>query len=188
MKLEQLREVWQDLCRGTGRAAADAVDRAARAGRSARESAAKAGQSARTGVARAGQSARENAVKAGQSARTGAAKAGQTARAGAAKAGQAAENVVAYTRLKRKIADLRGERNAQLRTVGELVYATHRGNPTDSDCLQQALGAVDALSDQIAEKERELAAIRGIAVCGVCGAANPMDHVYCTQCGQPLNR
>lgn len=177
MKLEQLREAWQDLCHSTSKTAADARARAA-----------KAGQVARTGAAKAGQSAKTGAAKAGQTAKTGAVKAGQTARAGAVRAGQAAENVVAYTRLKIKIADLRAEKNTQLRKVGELVYATHRGNPTDSETMQQALQAVDELSDQITQKEQELAAIRGIAVCGVCGAANPVGHVYCTQCGQPLNR
>ena len=166
MKLEQLRDAWQDLCRGTSRAAADARGRAA-----------KAGQGVKTGAARAGQSVK-----------IGAAKATQSARAGVTKAGQAAENVVAYTRLRRRINELRGARSAQLQKVGELVYATHRGNPTDSDTMQQALEAVDALADEIARKERELAAIRGVCVCGVCGAANPTGHVYCTQCGQPLHR
>lgn len=170
MDLERLKRTWDDLRHSTCKTAAAASG------------------AARTGAAKAGQAAKTGAAKAGQSARIGAAKAGQTAKASAAKATQTAENVVTYTRLKIRIADLRGEMNTQLRKVGELVYATHRGNPTDSETMQQALQAVDELAEQIAQKERELAAIRGVVVCGVCGAANPAGHVYCTQCGQPLNR
>ena len=113
---------------------------------------------------------------------------GAVAAAGAAKAGQTAENVVAYTKIRVAIADLKAEVNLQLRQIGEMVYATHTGDPTDSDTMQTALEAVDALKEQIAQKERELQSIRGVTVCTACGCANPVDHVYCSNCGQPLER
>lgn len=113
---------------------------------------------------------------------------GAVAAAGAAKAGQAAENVVAYTKIRVSIADLKAEVNLQMRQIGEMVYATHTGDPTDSDTMQTALEAVDALKEQIAQKERELLSIRGVTVCTTCGAANPVGHVYCSNCGQPLER
>ena len=113
---------------------------------------------------------------------------GAVAAAGAAKAGQTAENVVAYTKIRVAIADLKAEVNLQPRQIGEMVYATHTGDPTDSDTMQTALEAVDALKEQIAQKERELQSIRGVTVCTACGCANPVDHVYCSNCGQPLER
>ena len=113
---------------------------------------------------------------------------GAVAAAGAAKAGQTAENVVAYTKIRVAIADLKAEVNLQMRQIGEMVYATHTGDPTDSDTMQTALEAVDALKEQIAQKERELQSIRGVTVCTACGCANPVDHVYCSNCGQPLER
>ena len=113
---------------------------------------------------------------------------GAAARCGAAKAGKAAENALSYTRGRVAIADKRAEVNLQLRRIGEMVYATHTGDPTDSDTMQTALEAVDALKEQIAQKERELLSIRGVTVCTTCGAANPVGHVYCSNCGQPLER
>ena len=113
---------------------------------------------------------------------------GAAAAAGAARASQTAENVVAYTKLRVSIADLKAEVTLQLRQIGEMVYATHTGDPTDSDTMQTALEAVDSLKEQIAQKERELQSIRGVTVCTACGAANPTGHVYCSSCGQPLER
>ena len=113
---------------------------------------------------------------------------GAAAAAGAARASQTAENVVAYTKLRVSIADLKAEVNLQLRQIGEMVYATHTGDPTDSAEMQKALEAVDALKAEISAQERALQAIRGVSVCPACGHVNPSDHVFCSNCGQSLTR
>ena len=102
--------------------------------------------------------------------------------------GKKAGELLSVAKLNIRLVDLRSEVNLQLREVGEMVYATHTGDPTDSDTMQTALEAVDALKEQIAQKERELQSIRGVTVCTACGCANPVDHVYCSNCGQPLER
>ncbi len=113
---------------------------------------------------------------------------GAAARCGAAKAGKAAENALSYTRGRVAIADKRAEVNLQLRRIGEMVYATHTGDPTDSAEMQKALEAVDALKAEISAQERALQAIRGVSVCPACGHVNPSDHVFCSNCGQSLTR
>ena len=40
--------------------------------------------------------------------------------------------VVSHAQTKLKLVDLKAEVNLQLRELGELLYATHTGNPTDS--------------------------------------------------------
>lgn len=112
---------------------------------------------------------------------------GEAAWAGALKAGRGAENAVRYTRLKVRILDLRSQVNAQMRTIGELVYATHSGNPTPSATLQEALEAADRLNEEIEDCQRALAALRGVRLCGVCGAENDAGDAYCTRCGQSLD-
>lgn len=117
-----------------------------------------------------------------------AAQVGDAAKAGAAKAAETTENVVAMARIRLTIADLNNEKNRQLKRVGELVYATHTGDPTDSEILERALTAIDNLNEQIQKQEKELQAIRGMAVCATCGAANAADSAYCSNCGQAMAR
>ena len=112
---------------------------------------------------------------------------GEAAWTGALKAGQAAENAIRYTRLKARVLDLGTQVRSQMRKIGELVYATHSRTPTDSATLQAALEAVDKLNEEIDECQRALAALRGIRICGVCGAENRAADSRCTQCGQPLD-
>ena len=111
--------------------------------------------------------------------------AGSAARLGAKKVEQSAENAVAYTRLKLHVMDLNAEIRAQLRTVGEMVYATHSGTPTDSGVLQEALERIDQLKKEVRRSEQALAALRGVQRCGACGASNAPSSVFCTSCGRP---
>ena len=108
------------------------------------------------------------------------------ARAGASRAGQAAENAVLYTRTKMAIMDLKAEINVQLRTVGEMVYATHSGDPTNSDTIHSILEQIDQLKKELRQKEGRLKALRGIRICPACGSANPAGHTYCSGCGQRM--
>ena len=111
---------------------------------------------------------------------------GAAARVGAIKVGQTAENAMMYTRLRVHVVDLRNQVRDRLRAIGELVYATHTGNPSDSEEMQRLLREIDGLKRAIAEDEQTMANLRGIRLCPSCGTANPSEHTYCDQCGQPL--
>ena len=106
--------------------------------------------------------------------------AGDAARTGVKKAGKATEDTVQYARLKWEEADLNARVRRCLQRVGEMVYATHTGDPTDSGDMQKALEAVDALKAEISAQERALQAIRGVSVCPAGGHVNPSDHVFCS--------
>ena len=111
--------------------------------------------------------------------------------ADAARSGMAAMSVkagdaIACAKLHRAINDLEDEIDLQLCDIGRLVYATHIGNPSDSDEIQQILTYVDGLYEEIAAHEEELERLQGSRVCGVCGAANAPENVYCQNCGSPF--
>ena len=111
--------------------------------------------------------------------------------ADAARSGMAAMSVkagdaIACAKLHRAINDLEDEIDLQLCDIGRLVYATHIGNPSDSDEIQQILTYVDGLYEEIAAHEEELERLQGSRVCGVCGAANAPENVYCQDCGSPF--
>ncbi len=107
-------------------------------------------------------------------------------RSAAASISVKAADVLACVRLRRAVADLEDEIALQMCAIGELVYATHCGNPSDSDEVQKILEYVDDLSDEIDAHERQIKLLMGILPCPVCGEDVSRDDVYCQKCGQPL--
>lgn len=117
-----------------------------------------------------------------------AANAAEAARTGAAIVGQKAEETLACAKLRASIRELKGEIDSQLKAAGELVYATHQGNPSDSDALQAILERLDALNRDLEDAQRELKILKGALYCDACGTENAATNVYCQECGQPLSR
>ena len=117
-----------------------------------------------------------------------AAGAAEAARTGAAIVGQKAEETLACAKLRASIRELKGEIDSQLRSAGELVYATHKGSPSDSDALQAILERLDALYRDLDDAQRELKILKGMVFCDACVAENAATNVYCQECGQPLSR
>jgi len=105
---------------------------------------------------------------------------------GVEKVSETAENVVGYAKAKMALAELKSSLRAQLIKVGELVYATHTGDPTDSETLEEALCRIDALKAEIKEKEWEISSVRGSVVCPECGYVGRVEHTFCSNCGKEL--
>lgn len=117
----------------------------------------------------------KHSTRAGQTVR-----ARDTAAAFSARATDALERV----KLRHAIADLEDEIALQMCAIGDLVYATHCGNPSDSEEMQKILEYVDDLEDEIEGHEQQLKLLMGIFPCPVCGADVSRDDVYCQKCGQ----
>ena len=97
-----------------------------------------------------------------------------------------AGELISAARLRSRAADLRRETDAALRQVGEMIYATHTGTPTESEVLLAKLQEIDGLRQQIDRLEREIARLQGGAVCPFCGAATRSGDAFCRECGQKL--
>ena len=89
-------------------------------------------------------------------------------------------------KLRLHLAELEKQRGRELRRVGELVYATHTGDPTDSEQLLEQLQAVDSVNDQIAEVNGELVRRNGGQVCPRCGGVSGGEDCFCRHCGARL--
>lgn len=98
------------------------------------------------------------------------------------------EEAFSRVRLEREIRDVKDEINLQMQAVGEIMYAAHKGNPTDSGRVQEILEYVDGLHEELDAHRREQETLRGLLVCSACGGANGAGSLYCQNCGKPLSR
>ena len=114
--------------------------------------------------------------------------AAELAKASAEKMGEKAEELRAQARLEKEIHDLQEEIGLQMQTVGEVVYAAHKDDSSDSGCIQQILEYVDGLYEQLEAHQQELDAVQGRVICSACGKGNDPGYLYCQNCGQPLGQ
>ncbi len=88
--------------------------------------------------------------------RTGAEAAGTLALGALGLACEGAEKAVEAVRLRCQAARVEGEMDGKLMEAGEMVYATHTGNPTESGELLEKLREIDELKARLAELNKTL--------------------------------
>ena len=95
-------------------------------------------------------------------------------------------DTLAIAKLRHTIDDLEDEISLQMCAIGEIIYATHCGNPSGSDEIQKILEYIDDLSDQVEGHEQQIKLLMGITPCPICCEDVEKDDVFCQKCGQPL--
>ncbi len=101
-------------------------------------------------------------------------------------AGQMADDLLSSAKLRVRAATVEGDINGKLMEVGEMVYATHTGNPTESEALLAKLQEIDELKAQLADINDALGRVPADPVCPTCGAAAREGDTFCRQCGGKL--
>ena len=94
--------------------------------------------------------------------------------------------LASVAKLNIRAAENKADTGRALREVGEMIYATHTGTPTESEVLLAKLQEIDALRENIRQLEQEIARLQGGAVCPVCGAKAQRGDVFCRECGGKL--
>ena len=97
-----------------------------------------------------------------------------------------AGELLSVAKLNIQVVDLKAQVNTALREVGEMIYGTHTGNPTDSDVLLAKLQEIDTLQVRIAELNARIAKESAGPVCPTCGAPARAGDAFCRECGGKL--
>ena len=101
-------------------------------------------------------------------------------------AGQMADDLLSSAKLRVRAATVEGEINGKLAEVGEMVYATHTGTPTESEELLAKLQEIDGLKAQLADINDALGRQPQAPSCPTCGAAAQEGDGFCRECGGKL--
>lgn len=111
--------------------------------------------------------------------------AGDVAADAAYSVGKAAGELLSVAKLNVRIMERKGAVNTALKEVGEILYATHTGNPSDSEILLAKLREIDVLKAEIAEMQAQIKKEEAQA-CPTCGGSVSENTNFCGECGGKL--
>lgn len=100
--------------------------------------------------------------------------------------GKKAETLLSVAKLRIRAATLEGQVEECLEEIGGMIYATHTGDPTDSETLLAKLQEIDGLKAQTAALRAEISRLQEEPVCPICGAPAREADVFCRECGGKL--
>ncbi len=69
--------------------------------------------------------------------------------------------------------------------IGKYYYDTYKENPDEE--IAEAVNAVTASIETIAEMKNQILAIKGLVKCS-CGASCPIEDTFCGKCGAVLEK
>ena len=101
-------------------------------------------------------------------------------------AGKKAGELLRVAKLNIRIIERKADVNTAMRELGEMLYATHTGTPTDSEILLAKMQEIDAMKAEIAQMEEEIGKEKAAPVCDTCGAAAQDGDAFCRECGEKL--
>ena len=81
---------------------------------------------------------------------------------------------------------LEGDVKDRFSQIGELLYATHTGAPTESEVLLVKLQEIDGLKAEIARMQAEIRKEEEAHTCPTCGAFVKEGDAFCGACGGKL--
>lgn len=100
--------------------------------------------------------------------------------------GKAAGELLSVAKLNIRVMDRKAAVNTALREVGEILYATHTGSPSESEVLLAKLEEIDGLKAEIAELQAKIRREEARYTCPTCGGKTREGDGFCGECGEKL--
>ena len=100
--------------------------------------------------------------------------------------GKKTGELLSVAKLRVRIVSLEADVKDRLSQVGELLYATHTGAPTESEVLLEKLQEIDGLKAEIAQLQSEIRKEESAHTCPTCGAFVKEGDAFCGACGGQL--
>ena len=100
--------------------------------------------------------------------------------------GKKAGELLSVAKLRVRIASLEGDVKDRFSQIGELLYATHTGAPTESEVLLVKLQEIAGLKAEIARMQAEIRKEEEAHTCPTCGAFVKEGDAFCGACGGKL--
>lgn len=100
--------------------------------------------------------------------------------------GKKAGELLSVAKLRIRAATLESAVDEGLRGLGTMLYATHTGDPTDSEVLLAKLQEIDGLKAELREVNEGIGREQEAGTCATCGAAVREGDAFCRECGGKL--
>ena len=100
--------------------------------------------------------------------------------------GKKTNELLSVAKLRVRIASLESDIRDLYSQIGELLYATHTGAPTNSEILLEKLQEIDGLKAEIAQLQSDISKEESAHTCPTCGAFTKDGDSFCGSCGGPL--
>ena len=94
--------------------------------------------------------------------------------------------LLSVAKLRIRLATLEGQVEGCFAELGELLYATHCGTPTDSEVLLQKLQEIDTINIEIDALRAQIGEAESQQTCPTCGAGICQGDRFCRECGGML--
>lgn len=95
--------------------------------------------------------------------------------------------VYEITKTSVKISSIKEAINEEYKKIGEIVYKNYRGQDVPSGELEEICGKIEELNSQIEDLSVNLANLKNLTSCPVCGAEITKDSTFCAKCGEKID-
>ncbi len=92
-------------------------------------------------------------------------------------------NVASQTKIKFAISETQDKIKDIYAEMGKTVYDKYKSEGDICECMAEKCTKIDALFEEVAELNKQLAELKETVKCPQCDAYNNADDVYCSKCG-----
>lgn len=96
--------------------------------------------------------------------------------------------VVEVSKLRLELSKQQGRLRALYQKLGSSVYSMKEKEYEDPDLIDHLCQEIKANLKIQRDLKAKIAGLKKMKVCPVCGSRNPMESVYCNQCGSRMKQ